>query len=119
VSFSCRSGSELSDGSRLVDVARDCDAELRVAAVGINCTSPKFISSLINEVHRGTEKPVIVYPNSGERFDVGQRTWVGKPPPLDWEKASAEWARLGAVGIGGCCRVGPQEIAKVRGQLVT
>lgn len=117
LSFSCRDGAHLSDGSRLVDVARDCDAEPRVAAVGINCTSPEFVSALINEIREGTEKPVIVYPNSGERYDSGYRTWVGAPPPVDWGRSSIEWARLGATGIGGCCRIGPEEIAVMRRQL--
>jgi homocysteine S-methyltransferase len=119
MSFSCRDEAHLSDGSRLVDVARDCDAEPRVAAVGINCTSPEFISPLITEVRKGTGKPVIVYPNSGERYDSEHRIWVGAPQQVDWEEASVEWARLGATGIGGCCRVGPREIARMRRQLVT
>jgi homocysteine S-methyltransferase len=119
MSFSCCDGTRLVDGSPLVNVARDCDAEPRVAAVGINCTSPQFISSLITEARKGTEKPVIVYPNLGERYDSEHRIWVGAPPLIDWEQASIEWARLGANGIGGCCRVGPQEISKMRRQLVT
>jgi len=118
MSFSCSDETHLSDGSRLVDVARDCDAEPHVAAVGINCTSPKLISALIKEVRKGTGKPVIVYPNSGERYSSDRKTWMGTPPLVDWEEASGEWARLGAVGIGGCCRVGPQEIGKVR-RLIT
>ena len=49
ISFSCRDGTRLSDGSRLIDVARACDRIPNLAAVGINCTSPEFISSLITE----------------------------------------------------------------------
>jgi homocysteine S-methyltransferase len=118
MSFSCRDGAHLSDGSPLVDVARACDAEPRVAAVGINCTRPEFISSLITEAREATEKPVIVYPNSGERYDAEHKTWSAGPPRVDWGETSVEWARLGANGIGGCCRVGPEEIAQMRRQLV-
>jgi len=74
MSFACRDATHLSDGSRLVDVARTCDTQPRVAAVGVNCTSPEFISPLIAEIRRGTEKPIIVYPNSGERYDPLQKT---------------------------------------------
>jgi homocysteine S-methyltransferase len=118
MSFSCRNESELSDGNRLANVVRNYDGEPNVAAIGINCTAPEFVSSLITEVRKETKKPVIVYPNSGERYDSDQKAWVGTRPTVDWEKASAEWARLGATGIGGCCRVGPQEIATVRRQLI-
>ncbi len=119
LSFSCGDGAHLWDGSRLADVARACDAEGRVAAVGINCTSPEFILSLIAEARKATRKPVIVYPNSGERYNVAQRTWGGGPAGVDWGKATGEWAGLGVAGIGGCCRVGPQEVAEIRRQLST
>ncbi len=120
MSFSCRDGAHLSDGSPLVDVARACDAEPRIAAVGINCTSPEFIAPLITEVRQGTEKPVIVYPNSGDRYDATRRTWVAgpRPPLIDWGEASIEWVRLGATCVGGCCRVGPAEIGDMRRRLV-
>ena len=47
MSFTCGDGAHLIDGSRVVDMARACDAVRGVAAVGINCTSPEFVSSLI------------------------------------------------------------------------
>jgi homocysteine S-methyltransferase len=118
MSFSCQDETRLSDGSKLVDAVRDCDAEPRVAAVGINCTSPKFISALIAEARKGTEKPIMVYPNLGERYDSVNKTWLEAPPPVNWEKAPVEWAKLGATCIGGCCRVGPPEIAGIRSRLL-
>lgn len=119
MSFSCRDGKHLSDGSLLCDVAKTCDSEPKLAAVGINCTSPKFLPSLIAEARKGTAKPILVYPNSGERYDPGTRAWKPAPPAVNWEKASIEWRRLGAAGIGGCCRVGPDEIARMRRGLFT
>jgi len=118
LSFSCRDEACLSDGSRLTDVARACDAEPRVAAVGINCTAPELIPALIGEVRRGTEKPILVYPNSGERYDAARKRWAPGPRPVDWEEAAAEWVHLGAAAVGGCCRVGPEEIARMRRRLV-
>ena len=118
LSFSCRDETHLSDGSLLADVARECDTESRVAAVGINCTSPEFISHLIAEIRQGTTKPIIVYPHSGQRYDADRKNWVGRRPAIDWDAACVEWSRLGATGIGGCCRVGPREIAAIRRRLV-
>jgi homocysteine S-methyltransferase len=44
LSFSCQDGQRLSNGSAMVDVARDCDAVERVAAIGVNCTAPEFVT---------------------------------------------------------------------------
>jgi homocysteine S-methyltransferase len=114
LSFSCADGKHLSDGSRLEDVARDCEGEARIAAVGINCTSPVFIASLIREVRKGTTKPIIVYPNRGERWDPKNKAWSAASEVVDWRRAAAKWVQLGAIGVGGCCRVGPEDIVEVR-----
>lgn len=114
ISFSCRDGTHLSDGGRLVDAVRACDGEAQVAAVGINCTSPDLISSLINEARIATDKPVIVYPNSGEGYDAAAKSWAGAPPIADWGQVCSQWIREGATGVGGCCRVSAEQIARIR-----
>jgi homocysteine S-methyltransferase len=119
LSFSCRDGSHLCDGSRLVDVARACDAEPGVAAVGVNCIAPEHAPDLIAEALRGTAKPILVYPNSGEAYDAGTKTWSAGPSSVDWADAAAQWVRSGAGGVGGCCRVGPATIAEMRRRLVS
>ena len=117
LSFSCADGKHLNDGSRIEDVARDCEDEAHIAAVGINCTSPVFVSSLIQEAREGTTKPIIVYPNRGERYDSETKSWSTPGEVVDWSQAAKEWTQLGALGVGGCCRVGPGEIAQVRKEL--
>jgi homocysteine S-methyltransferase len=119
MSFSCRDGKRISDGTPLVEVVRFCDTVPRVAAVGVNCTAPRFIASLIAEARSGTGKPIIVYPNSGERYDVASRSWTAGGAQPDWATLSQEWAALGATCIGGCCRVGPSEITEIRRVLDT
>ena len=118
LSFSCRDTAHMSDGTRLADVVRLCDSTPNVAAVGINCTRPEFIAPLLTELRQETVKPFIVYPNSGERYDARSRTWSAQPSRIDWREAAAEWGQLGATGVGGCCRVGPAQIADLRHQLV-
>ncbi len=114
LSCSCRDETRLSDGSRIADVARDCESEPQVAAIGINCTPPRLISKLVREVRTETEKPIVVYPNSGELYASGEKVWTGAVARLDWEQAASEWMDLGVAAIGGCCRIGPSEIAELR-----
>jgi len=114
ISFSCRDGRHLCDGGLLRDAARACNAEPRVAAVGINCTAPEFIAPLIDEARKGTDKPVLVYPNSGEGYDAEEKRWHSAPSSTPWGKAAGDWVRRGAAGVGGCCRVGPAMIAEIR-----
>ncbi|MFQ5527560.1 MAG: homocysteine S-methyltransferase [Thermoanaerobaculia bacterium] len=117
LSFSCRDDVHISDGTRLLEAARELDSVPRLVAIGVNCVSPDHVPSLIDELAAGTNKPIFVYPNQGEGWDAAAKSWVGEPRILDWGQAADEWLRLGASGVGGCCRVGPDEIAGVRGHL--
>ncbi len=118
ISCSCRDGAHLHDGSRLVDVVRECDRTAGVAAVGVNCIAPDLARSLVAEARRGTDLPVLVYPNSGERYQAADKTWHEAPTPIDWNRTPAEWLAAGATGLGGCCRVGFEEIALLRHAVV-
>jgi homocysteine S-methyltransferase len=118
ISFSCRDERSISDGTPIADAAarfRDHDS---VLAVGINCTAPHFVTPLIREIRRAVPgKAVVVYPNSGERYDARDNTWHGTVTPLDCAAAAKEWRAAGATLIGGCCRMGPEHIAAMRDAL--
>jgi len=116
LSFSCRDGQHLSDGTPLREMAALCQAEARVAAVGVNCVSPDLVPLLLAEAGRGTTKPLFAYPNSGGLYDAVQKTWAAPPGPHSVELDAAEWLRLGASGIGGCCQVPPDEIRRIRAE---
>ena len=118
LSFSCRDGAHLCDSSRLEHLAELCAAEPRVAAVGINCTAPAYVSSLIGEIRKAKPKPIVVYPNSGDAYDAVDKTWTPAAHPVDWMALAYEWAELGAAGIGGCCRVQPNHISELRSGLL-
>jgi homocysteine S-methyltransferase len=117
-SFSCRDGSSLCDGTPFSQAVELCAAASQVAAVGVNCSAPEFISPLLEIGRRIAGKPLIVYPNSGEAYDASQKTWTAKPEPGQFPDRAAEWNTLGAKAIGGCCRIGPPAIKKLRARLL-
>ena len=91
----------------------------QIAAVGINCTAPRFISSLVAEARSATQKPIVVYPNSGETYDIEKKQWLGETDSQDYAAAAVSWSAAGASIIGGCCRTGPEHIRHVRQILLT
>ncbi len=117
-SFSCVDETRVSDGTKLAELALRLDDSDQVVAIGVNCTAPRFISSLVAEVRGVTDKPIIVYPNSGERFDANERHWSGAKTLDDFAELSVEWRNMGASIIGGCCRTGPAQIGDLRRQLL-
>jgi homocysteine S-methyltransferase len=119
LSFSCRDGTHLSDGSPIAEAVLAADGVENLVAVGINCTAPKWIAGLVTEVCRTTEKAVVVYPNSGETYDAESRRWIRGDATLRFDRAAHEWHALGASLIGGCCRTRPADISALRRGLLS
>jgi homocysteine S-methyltransferase len=118
ISFSCRDGGHISDGTPLEQVAELFVDHSRVMAVGVNCTAPNLILPLIAELRSAVpDKAIIVYPNSGEVYDATDNSWSGTATADDCAVASATWVAAGAKIVGGCCRMGPEHIRKIRRQL--
>jgi homocysteine S-methyltransferase len=82
-----------------------------IVAVGVNCCAPADVLDAVTIARRVTGKPVVVYPNSGEVWDGENRVWVGSSG-LD-TRLAADWVEAGARIVGGCCRVGPADIAAI------
>jgi len=119
-SFSARSGEQLSDGSRVEEAGQLLSQHPQVAAVGINCTPPKYITELLNRFSGVTAKPLLVYPNSGEGWDAQRRCWLpDSRSPLGFGNLPAEWVAEGAQLIGGCCRTRPEDIKALRRRILS
>jgi homocysteine S-methyltransferase len=117
-SFTCRDGERISDGTPAAECARHLDGIDRVAAIGVNCTPPRFVESLVKRMRAVTRKPIVVYPNSGERWDAARRCWTGTRDPGEFAAMAVRWRDAGATILGGCCRTGPEHIRALRARLL-
>ena len=113
ISFSCRDGLHNSQGELLADCVAALDSFAQVVAVGVNCTAPEYIDSLVEQAQAHTAKPVLVYPNSGEQYDATHKQWHGNPSASHFAEQARGWHARGARLIGGCCRTSPDDIAAV------
>lgn len=112
ISFCCRDATSLSDGAAIADAAKLFADHPTVFAVGVNCTAPQHIDSLIAAIRGAApQKQVIVYPNSGERYDGDEKTWDGDNSSAEFAELGLRWFAAGADYVGGCCRVGPSRIS--------
>jgi len=116
VSFSCQDGSRTCCGESLAEGVKKFEGIVNVVAVGINCTSPMYISDLIKQARSVTTKPIIVYPNSGETWDTQHFDWKGCKC-ANFDCKVEEWYSLGARIFGGCCRTNPEDIRTIRAAL--
>ena len=115
ISFSARDEKHISEGQPLADCVRLLENHPQVAALGINCTSPKYLPALIREAKRLTNKPILVYPNLGEGYDATTNDWDGQAAVESFGDEARVWYEAGARLIGGCCRTTPEDIRVIAG----
>ena len=118
VSFSCRDGGHVCDGTPIGSAVEVVAASPSVVAVGVNCTSPLHVERLVETISATTDKPVVCYPNRGSFWDPMRKTWTDPPrqdarPPL----RPVAWKEAGATLIGGCCGTTPEDIAAIASAL--
>ncbi|MGW7413739.1 homocysteine S-methyltransferase [Streptomyces sp. NPDC054863] len=96
-------------GQPLADAFALAAGNDQVVAVGVNCCEPGDVDRAVEIAAEVTGKPVVVYPNSGEEWDAAGRGWTGAGT-FDPGRVQG-WQTAGARLVGGCCRVGPEQIA--------
>jgi len=114
VSFSCRDGDRINDGTPFVDAVRLAASSDRVIAVGLNCSPPAFVTGLLQRAAGTTTKPLLAYPNEGAAWNAATKSWrLGHEPRPDFGALAPTWRVAGATIIGGCCGTGPRDVAEI------
>jgi homocysteine S-methyltransferase len=112
LSMSCADDRSTRRGDDVTDAFALAASADRVVAVGVNCTAPEHVMALVERAVAASGKPAIAYPNSGEGWDATRRSWTGPGAVVDVARAR-DWVAAGAAYVGGCCRVGSVDIARL------
>lgn len=110
LSYSCRDGASTSAGEPVADAVGIGDHP-RILAIGFNCTAPRHLPALLGAARTTTDRPLIAYPNGGDRWDSVARRWVADDGGAFDPVAVASWTGDGASWLGGCCGTSPGDIA--------
>jgi len=113
VSFSAKDGTHINSGESVRKCAEFLETQKQIIAIGINCTAPEYIESLIDEIKAVYSKPIIVYPNGGSTYNALTKTWDGISKSTSYGKMAYGWFQKGAQIMGGCCQTTPEDIAQI------
>ena len=108
VSYSCKAGNQTNAGQSFAQAVAIAEGAM---AVGINCTPPELITELL--LSAKSDKPFVVYPNSGRSWDAVKKEWIGSRGAGFDQDLINQWKAAGAQYIGGCCGIGADEIATI------
>ena len=114
LSYSC-DGLSTRAGQPLDDAFAVVASSTAVVATGVNCCAPDDVLPALEVARSVTGKAGVAYPNSGQGWDSGTHTWSGGSA-YDVTLAPA-WVAAGAAYVGGCCQVGPDDIAALTAEL--
>ncbi|CAH0556426.1 unnamed protein product [Brassicogethes aeneus] len=118
LSFSVsQDGKTIANGEDFQDTVKYCyDLNPRqLIAVGVNCVAPSLVEKLINGINKDRKKnpiPLIVYPNSGESYNV-EVGWINRDKCEPVETYVGKWLDMGVTWIGGCCRTYAIDVTRI------
>jgi homocysteine S-methyltransferase len=118
ITMSAQDGNSTCAGQGIGHLAELVSKTPSVVAVGVNCTKPEFVSSLLRQLATKTSLPLVVYPNAGRVWDGLNMCWIGEGHDKLPKQIVSEWVKAGAKLIGGCCGLGPDAITQLDSDLV-
>ncbi len=113
LSFSCLDEQSICNGDPFEEAASLANESDQILAVGVNCTNPAFVEALLKKAAAVTSKPLVAYPNSGEKWDATHHCWLPTDDQFDLPNLAKKWLAASAKLIGGCCRTSPEDIRQL------
>ena len=107
ITMSCKDGEKTCAGQSIAELGALTEEHSNIVAIGVNCTMPEFVESLLATLRTASTKPFIVYPNTGRVWDGVNHCWVGEGLETIPSIVVGQWVKLGTQLIGGCCGLGP------------
>ena len=114
ISFSCRDGYRINEGQLISECAKAfAEGYPRLKMIGVNCSKPEYVASLVRELKTATELPIGVYPNSGLIYDPETKTWTQPQNVMNFGSYALDYMQAGASAVGGCCTTDVEQIEQV------
>ena len=115
ISITCNENIEFRDGSSFKEACKIISQIEQITTLGINCFSPLLVEKALKKLKKYSNKKTLVYPNSGEKYNPKDKYWNGKN---EFNNLMIKnWLSLSPDIIGGCCRVGYDNIKKMREEI--
>ena len=113
ITMSAQDGASTCAGQGIGHLAELVSAVPSVVAIGVNCTKPEYVTSLLKKLASKSDLPLVVYPNAGRVWDGENMCWIGQGHDTLPTPVITEWVKAGAALIGGCCGLGPVAIRQL------
>jgi len=114
ISFTAKDEHHIAHGEKILDCIPILEKSNQIIGIGINCTAPEFLESLLLDISSSTQKFILAYPNRGEEYDAISKTWTPAKGLDSFQKNVEKWYKAGASIIGGCCGIGPELIRELK-----
>jgi len=115
ISFTCNKDLEFRDGTSIMKACKILSSIENISTIGINCFSPLLAEKAIKKLKKNSNKKILIYPNSGEIYNNKDKDWYGEKY-FD-NSMIKKWLALSPDIIGGCCRVGFEDIQNMRKEI--
>ncbi len=115
ISFTCNKDLEFRDGTSIMKACKIISSIENISTIGINCFSPLLAEKAIKKLKKNSNKKILIYPNSGEIYNNKDKDWYGEKY-FD-NSMIKKWLALSPDIIGGCCRVGFEDIQNMRKEI--
>lgn len=113
-SLTLKDQQHISDGTPLTEVIEYLNSIEQIVSVGINCIALEKVTPALEVLSKLTNKPLIVYPNSGEQYDPTTKQWhKNHDHNCTFANQLDAWINLDAKLIGGCCQTTPKDIVEI------
>jgi homocysteine S-methyltransferase len=115
LSFSADDGQRVCAGQPIEEAVAVAASAGSVAAVGVNCTDPRFVAELVGRVAAAGDLPIVVYPNAGGAWDPADGEWHGGTVAAGTfpDQVVTDWLDAGASAVGGCCGADAAAISRI------
>ena len=78
ISMTCNNTLNLRDNSSLKKACEILSQSKKISTIGLNCFDPSITNIAIEKLRLYSNKKILVYPNSGEKYNCENKTWLGK-----------------------------------------